>query len=120
LKWEIDDSRQIHSQIVDEIIKRIINGIYTYGEKIPSVRDLAIEAKVNPNTMQRALQELEEKQIIETKRTTGKFVTKNEKILKNLKQSSSELILNNFIKSMQDLGIDNKDIIKMIERELSV
>ena len=118
MKWEIDDNKQIHPQIVEEITKRIIQGIYSPGEKIPSVRELAIEARVNPNTMQKALVELEDSQIIVTKRTTGKFVTTDETLLKEIEVSLSILIVKEFVKRMQDLKINNKTIITMIESEI--
>ena len=118
MKWEFDDNLQIHTQLVDGIIKRIIQDIYPMGERLPSVRELATEAKVNPNTMQKALQELEDKKIIETRRTTGKFVTDDTKLLANLMTDLSDQVVSNFIKAMKNLAIDDKKIIKLIESEL--
>ena len=114
MKWEIDEKLPIHNQLVDEIIKRVVNKNYLSGERIPSVRELSVEAKVNPNTMQKALQELEERQIIVTRRTSGKFITKDENIIKKLKKDISNNILKKFIKDMNDLGFTETEIIDML------
>ena len=114
MKWEIDDKLPIHSQLVDEIIKRVVNKDYLSGERIPSVRELSVEAKVNPNTMQKALLELEERKIIYTQRTSGKFITKDENVIKKLKDDVSKDIIEKFIKDMNDLGFVESEIISML------
>ena len=114
VKWEIDDKLPIHSQLVDEIIKRVVNKNYLSGERIPSVRELSVEAKVNPNTMQKALQELEERKIIYTQRTSGKFITKDENVIKKLKNDVSNNVIKKFIKDMNDLGFTECEIISML------
>jgi len=118
LKWEIDESKQIHPQLVEEITKRIINGFYKSGDKIPSVREFALEARVNPNTMQKALQELEDKKIIYTKRTVGKFVTEDPNIILKLQESMIDEITINFINTMKDLGLNETEITKKIKEKL--
>jgi len=117
VKWEIDEKLPIHNQLVDEIIKRVVNKDYLSGERIPSVRELSIEAKVNPNTMQKALQELEERKIIYTQRTSGKFITNDENVIKKLKKDISNNILKKFIKDMNDLGFTENEIIDMLRKE---
>lgn len=117
MKWEIDEKLPIHSQIVDEIIKRVVNKEYLPGQRIPSVRELSVEAKVNPNTMQKALQELEERKIIYTQRTSGKFITENEVVIENLKRESSNELVNKFIKDMTSLRIYRKRDYKYIGKE---
>jgi DNA-binding transcriptional regulator YhcF (GntR family) len=117
VKWEIDEKLPIHNQIIDEIIRRVVNKEYLTGQRIPSVRELSAEAKVNPNTMQKALQELEDRKILYTHRTSGKFVTENEEIINNLKSSISNSILNKFIKDMKDLGFNQSEIIEMLGKE---
>lgn len=115
--WQIDENKQIHPQLVDEITKRIIQGAYSPGEKIPSVRELALEAKVNPNTMQKALLELEEKKIIETRRTTGKFVTANEADIDELKKTISTQIARKFAGEVKSLGLNSETVLEMIRSE---
>ena len=117
MKWEIDNKLPIHSQLVDEIIKRVVNKDYLSGERIPSVRELSVEAKVNPNTMQKALQELEEKNIIMTRRTNGKYITKDENVIKKLKEDVSNNIIKKFIKDMNDLGVTESEIIDILRRK---
>lgn len=119
MEWNIDENKQIHFQLVEEIIKRIVKGIYQQGNKIPSVRDLALEAKVNPNTMQKALLELEDKKIIFTKRTTGKYVTDDKKIIKSLVNELSKKIINNFFTDMEKLGITKKEAQEMIGEKIN-
>ena len=76
--WKIDDGRPIWTQLKEQMIKRIVSGTYSSGEKLPSVRDLAGEAGVNPNTMQKALAELERMGLVYSQRTSGRFVTDDE------------------------------------------
>lgn len=118
MKWAIDDSKQIHPQLVEEITRRIIVGTYPLGSKIPSVREFAVEAHVNPNTMQKALQELEDKGIIFTKRTTGKFVTEDKKIVKELQYSLKEEITKEFVQTMKDMDLSNEEILSLIKEKL--
>ena len=118
MKWDINENKAIHPQIVDEIIRRIINEEYFLSEKIPSVRDLAIEAKVNPNTMQKALIELEDKGIIHTQRTSGKYVTSNKELIENLKIKTANKITREFIQNMKNLNFNTTDIIKIIKKEM--
>ena len=84
VKWEIDEKLPIHNQLVDEIIRRVVNKDYLLGQRIPSVRELSVEAKVNPNTMQKALQELEERtdKFVTIFRDLTKSMIKDEKIIR--------------------------------------
>ena len=77
MAWNLNSDRPIYAQILEVIQLRIISGRYRPGEKIPSVRDLAAEARVNPNTMQKALSELERNGLVETQRTSGRMVTED-------------------------------------------
>src|SRR5690554_5377774 len=77
MSWELKPDRPIYAQLIEQLELRICSGIYPLGSKLPSVRDLAQEASVNPNTMQRALAKLEENNLIYTHRTSGKFVTED-------------------------------------------
>ena len=119
MKFEINENLPIHPQLVKEIITRIVCGIYNKGEKIPSVRDLAIEAEVNPNTMQKALTELEETKVIKAKGTSGRFVTEDETKINELRGNLQEQIKKEFIKEMKKLGYNNKEILGIVRKELS-
>lgn len=84
------------------------------GEKLLSVRELATELMVNPNTIQRAYTELENEELIYTRRGLGKYVTEDIRIIKILKQESAESILNNFIRTMKELGITKGEALEFI------
>ena len=81
MAWNLDSDRPIYAQLLERIQLQIVSGIYAPGDKLPSVRDLAAEASVNPNTMQKAFAELERSGLIETKRTSGRFVTEDKNMI---------------------------------------
>lgn len=104
MTFKFDNDRPIYKQLVDNLKQSIIRGEFALGERIPSVRDLALKTKVNPNTMQRALQELEEEGFIKTERTTGKYVTEDKDFIKQKKEEFAKVFINNYFDSMQFLG----------------
>lgn len=118
MSWQIDDSKPIHSQIVEELINRIMSGKYRLGSKMPSVRDLAVEAKVNPNTMQKALMELEGKGFVLSKSTSGNYVTEDKNLIKAAKQNLSDTVAARFIRDMRSLDLDEEEIVSKILKEL--
>ncbi|MDP4132950.1 MAG: GntR family transcriptional regulator [Bacillota bacterium] len=115
MKWNFDNERAIYSQIVEQIKLFIISGYYEKGSKLPSVRDLAEEAKVNPNTMQKALAELERQGLIYSNRTTGNFITDDENLIKNVKKEFADDKIREFISYMKNLGYDKQDTVKLLE-----
>ncbi len=110
-----NNDRPIYLQIIDELKLEIISGKLGTNEKLPSVRDFSQMLKVNPNTLQKALMELERIGLIYTERTNGKFVTQDEKIISKVKQEIIENKIIKFYKDMQDIGIEKEDIIKYIK-----
>ena len=100
-----NNSVPIYLQIVSEIKKQIVSGKLIPGERIPSVRELALTYKVNPNTMQKALIELEENGLIKTERTNGKFVTEDENIINKIKNDYADNLTQNYLSEMISLGI---------------
>ena len=115
MSWKFDSVNPIFKQIVDELIIRIIKGDYKKGEKLSSVRDLAVEAGVNPNTMQRALAEIELTGLVETKRGDGRYITENSDIISKFK---SEYIGDNatrFLKRMSEFGFTKEDVIQYLK-----
>lgn len=105
----------IYVQLIEQLKTYIISGQIKPGEKLPSVRDLALKTKVNPNTMQKALVELEEIDLIYTERTNGKYVTENENTIKKLKQEYAKNISALYFKSMEKIGYSKKDTIKYLK-----
>ena len=105
----------IYLQIVSEIKKQIVSGKLIPGERIPSVRELALTYKVNPNTMQKALIELEENGLIKTERTNGKFVTEDENIINKIKNDYADNLTQNYLSEMISLGITKQEIKERIK-----
>lgn len=114
MPWNFDNSIPIYLQIMDEIKRRIFKKELQPGDKLPSIRDLAKEANVNPNTMQKALQELETLGLILTERTSGKFVTSEEVKIKQLKEAYIEEKLKPFLLEMKELGLSKEDVLARI------
>lgn len=116
MSYTFDNERPIYIQLVDLIKSNIVSNRYKRGEKLPSVRDLAINLKVNPNTIQRALAELEREKLIYTERTNGKFVTEDSKLIEAAKDRIAREKVELFIKEMTDLGIERKNIVDYLEK----
>ncbi len=110
-----NNSVPIYLQIVSEIKKQIVSGKLIPGERIPSVRELALTYKVNPNTMQKALIELEENGLIKTERTNGKFVTEDENIINKIKNDYADNLTQNYLSEMISLGITKQEIKERIK-----
>ena len=92
MAWDFTDNAPIYMQIVNGLQREIASGAYAPGTRLPSVRDLAMEAGVNPNTMQRALAELERRGLVNAQRTAGRFVTEDTAALSEMRRSLSETI----------------------------
>lgn len=117
MKIEFDNNVPIYLQLLDYIKIYIITGQITCGSKLPSVRELANEFKVNPNTIQKALSELEDTGLIYTERTNGKFVTNDHKTIDNLKKSYANQVIKDFYQKMTDLGFSKSETINLLKEE---
>ncbi len=118
MPWILDDTRPIYLQLEDQIKTRIIAGVYRPGEKLPSVRELAAEAAVNPNTMQKALTELERSGLVYAQRTSGRFITEDTQIMKNLKEQLAKEQIEQFLSTMEQLGFRKEEILSLLTREI--
>lgn len=116
MPWNFDNSIPIYLQIMGEIQRKIFSSELLPGDKLSSIRDLAKEANVNPNTMQKALQELEALGLIQTERTSGKFVTEEETKIQQLKEAYIEDKMKPFLTEMKKLGLTKSDVIDRITR----
>lgn len=114
MAWELASDRPIYTQIVEKIQVRIITGVYTPGERLPSVRELAAEASVNPNTMQKAFSELEKSGLILTQRNSGRTVTEDKKLIKQTQTQLALTQINNFIETMKELGYEKDEMIYLL------
>ena len=114
MKWELDSERPIYIQLVEQIQAGIISGYYKPGDKLPSVRDLAMEAAVNPNTMQKALSELEKPGLVYTNRTSGRYITSDEDLIKSLKKESASSLILEFLDRMKQIGFPPQEALSLI------
>jgi DNA-binding transcriptional regulator YhcF (GntR family) len=112
---DFDKNIPIYLQIEEMIKLDIIKNKYKLGEKIPSVREYAIMLKINPNTINRALLELEEEGLIKTQRTSGKYITEDENIIKDLKQQYINKTTEEFLNKMKDINVSKKEILELIK-----
>ena len=110
-----DNERPIYIQLVEKIRIEIISGKLKLGERIPSVRELALTARVNPNTMQKALMELENEGLVYTERTNGKFVTENKELIEKIKKELAKEKVNNYLNDMNNIGITYQEAIKYLQ-----
>ena len=115
MEWIIDSDRPIYKQLVEQIELRIISGMYAPGDKIKSVRELAMEAGVNPNTMQKALAELERMGLVFAQRTSGRFITEDNKMIEEAKNTLAIKEIDSFFEKMKQLGFEKEEIISLIE-----
>ncbi|MFK3960437.1 GntR family transcriptional regulator [Guptibacillus hwajinpoensis] len=111
---EFNPSKPIYLQLVDRISWEIIKGERKIGEKLPSVRDMAIQSGVNPNTVSRTYNELERMEIVETKRGQGTFVTEQKERLTELREQLKINHIQNFIDEMKQMGFSSEDMIEGI------
>lgn len=114
MPWNLDSSRPIYLQIIERVQMDIITGRYQPGDKLPSVRDLAQEAAVNPNTMQKALSELERSGLIYSQRTSGRFITEDKELIHQVKKELAAAEVSAFVAHMKQLGITPEEIRQLL------
>lgn len=115
MKFIFDNERPIYIQLVEQFKVYIISGKINPGDKLPSVRDMALDLKVNPNTLQRALAELEDERLIYTERTNGKYVTNDKKVIKDYQSNYAKEKVQKYFSDMEELGYDKKSAIKYLK-----
>lgn len=116
MSWELKNDRPIYTQLLEQIEQKIISGEYEKGSKLPSVRELASEAAVNPNTMQRAMAELENRGLIRTNRTAGRVVTEDESILIQIRENRAKDFTKDYMSKMSELKYSKDEIINFIQK----
>lgn len=117
IQFKFDNERPIYLQLVEQLRIAIVSGTYPAGSRLPSVRELAVMAKVNPNTMQKALIELESDRLIFTERTNGKYVTNDQCLLAKNKAELAANLADNYLAAMAKIGITPAESIKYIKRK---
>lgn len=116
MTWNLDSGRPIYAQIIERVQQDIISGKYQPGDKLPSVRELAAEASVNPNTMQKALSELERSGLVHSQRTSGRFITEDTTMINKLKEELAHTQIQEFLQKMSQMGFDKQETIALIEK----
>ena len=115
MPWDLKSDRPIYTQLIEEIERRIFSGVYPLGSKLPSVRDMAQDAAVNPNTMQRALSKLEDDRLIITHRTSGRSVTEDAEMVAIAKSKSAQRQILEFLEKMKSMGFTKDEILSIIK-----
>jgi hypothetical protein len=116
--WKFTSTAPVFMQIIDRVQTDIISGKLRPGDKLISVRELAQQAGVNPNTMQRALLQLEQAGLIYTKRGSGRFITEDEQKLLDVKAEVITSRIKEFVLSLSELGLENNQIIQLLNKYL--
>lgn len=115
MSWDFKDDRAIYLQLIEQIQLRIISGLYKSGQRLPSVRDMASEASVNPNTMQKALSKLEKIGIVYSQGTSGRFITDDLRKIEELKKDLAIEQAEKFLRSMGKMGFNNEESIIIVQ-----
>lgn len=116
MSWTLDNDRPIYLQLMERIQRDIIAGVYQPGDKLPSVRDLALEAAVNPNTMQKALSELERSGLVYSQRTSGRFITEDTEMLTQIKKELATEHIQEFFQKMEQLGFSRAELLTLVTK----
>ena len=114
MEYQFTNDKPIYLQLIDYFKAQIISGELPEGSRLDSVRDLAVKAQVNPNTMQKALSELERMGLVRTERTSGRFITDDKEKIKAMKEELAKSEIEIFLDKMKSLGFDKNEVIKII------
>ncbi|GJN64678.1 MAG TPA: GntR family transcriptional regulator [Candidatus Faecalibacterium intestinipullorum] len=117
MKWQFSADAPIYTQLVAQIQMYIVSGALPPGERLPSVREFAAEAGVNPNTMQRAMAELEREGLVHSQRTAGRFVTEDRARIQQAKRQCAEEQIQTFLEKMEQLGYTRAEILQLMEQQ---
>lgn len=115
MNWRFSGGRPVYLQVMEQIQGAVLSGEYTPGQKIPSVRDLAAQAQINPNTMQHALQELEQTGLLETRGTSGRFVTEDSQILETIRRNCLRELTAQCVGMFATYGVDIWEIMDLLQ-----
>lgn len=116
MDFQFENNSPVYLQLASILEEEIISGRFVPGQKLPSVRELAAMSRTNPNTAARAMQELENRGLIETRRTSGKFVATNAQALETSRKEAAEKLCRQFLKDMQSLGCSTEEIFDLLKK----
>ena len=118
MRWEFHNDAPIYAQVMERVERLIVSGALAPGEKLPSVRTFALEAGINPNTMQKALTELERSGLIYSQRTAGHFVTEDQNVIASVREALAQAQTERFLQSMRELGFTPAQTAELLQRKL--
>ena len=118
MEWKIDNNKPVYIQLVEQLKVKIISGEIELDSKLDSVRSLAADAMVNPNTMQKALAELEREGFVYSKRTSGRFVTDNKELIEKERKNLVKDNVKKTLDTLINLGYTNEEILSLVEEIL--
>jgi len=118
MNWNFHSDRPIYTQLIEQITLAIVSGSFPPGDRLLSVRELSAEAGVNPNTMQRALSELERNGLIYTQRTSGRFITEDTALIESAKSKLATEQVTNFLTDMERIGFQKEQILQLVKQAI--
>ena len=117
MEWQFRNDSPIYTQLTQRLTQAIVAGEFRPGERLPSVRELAVEAGVNPNTMQRALTELERDGLVYSQRTSGRYVTEDQTAIMEARHALAADRVRSFLTDMERLGFEKEDLLSLLRQE---
>ena len=116
MPWNLDNNRPIYLQLVERIQMDIVSGVYHAGDKLPSVRELAADAAVNPNTMQKAFTELERSGLVYTQRTNGRYITEDQERISRVREELARECTQSYLSNIRRLGYEREEALALAQK----
>lgn len=116
MQWQLRGDRPIYQQLVEILTEQIVSGQLAAGDKVPAVRELAAQAGVNPNTMQRALADMEREGLMYTNRTSGRYVTEDKEMIEKIREQIASDRIAEFLAGMSQLGFSEQEVYRLLEK----
>ena len=116
MQWQLRGDRPIYQQLVEILTEQIVSGQLAAGDKVPAVRELAAQAGVNPNTMQRALADMEREGLMHTNRTSGRYVTEDKEMILKIREQIARDRIAEFLAGMSQLGFSEQEVYRLLEK----
>ncbi len=116
MQWQLRGDRPIYQQLVEILTEQIVSGQLAAGDKVPAVRELAAQAGVNPNTMQRALADMEREGLMYTNRTSGRYVTEDKEMIQKIREQIARERIAEFLAGMSQLGFSEQEVYRLLEK----
>lgn len=116
MPWNLDNNRPIYLQLVERIQMDIVSGVYHAGDKLPSVRELAADVAVNPNTMQKAFTELERSGLVYTQRTNGRYITEDQERISRVREKLARECTQSYLSNIRRLGYEREQALALAQK----